>query len=151
MKRVSRLALYSFLAFFWAVFYGLLTYLTVYPLIVQERVLIAYVVNFTIILGILLEDKITQKLMKKRKTKDKSSLILSALTGMSFKTSLYLFYFCTLIVSVILRTNPDIVVTESFREYVFTLEYGVLFLVAADMFIKQLLKDSKRIRNTEKL
>ena len=155
MKIACNYLLYVFNAFIMAAIYGVATYLIIYPIIVSGHILTAHVINFLLIIVTLLADKIEQKMMLKRKNNSKQnkftlvlrSVLSPRIGNISFKTSLYLFYFATLIMSVVLRVDNVVKVTEYFRIYVFTLEYGVMFLIAADMFIKHLVIDSKHIRD----
>ena len=57
--------------------------------------------------------------------------------GVSFKSALYLFYFVILIFASIHAASPEFF-TEDFGDYLFSVQYGILLLVAADTFFKQL-------------
>lgn len=157
MKTIYNYLLYIFYAFVMAAFYGLTTYLIVYPLIADGHILFAHALNFLLIVTSLLADKAEQHFMLRRKNKTRQNKFTSVLRALfsprvgriSFKTSLYLFYFCILILSVVLRVDDVIDVTENFQNYILTLEYGVMFLLAVDMFIKHLIIDSKHIRDMD--
>ena len=157
LKTIRRYCLYTLYALTGAALYGIITYALIYPLVGEGQFLAAHIANFVIISFYLVTDKITQKLMPKKKGKKTGNwaarvlyeLISPRFGRISFKTSLYLFYFCTLIVSVVIRTEVSINITYSFQSYIFIMEYGVLFLVAADMFIKQLVVDGKNIRDLD--
>jgi len=58
----------------------------------------------------------------------------------SFKTALYLFYIFILVCSAINSVMPYFF-NEEFADYLLTVEYGILVLVAADTFLNQFYKD----------
>ena len=155
MKIVYHYLLYGFYALILAAIYGVGTYFSIYPLISQGYMLQAHIFNFVLIIISLLLDKIQYNMMIKRQNdtklkQDKQSFIKRTLLSpnighISFKTSLYLFYFFVLIVSVVLQSSDFIDATDNLQNYIFTVEYGIMFLIAADMFIKHLVKDSQHI------
>ena len=157
LRMIYNYLLYVFYAFVMAAIFGIATYFILYPLISDGRMLTAHILNFLLIVVTLLADKIEHNMMLKKKSKSNQNKIVSIIRTVlsprmghiSFKTSLYLFYFFTLILSVALRLDNFIEVTDNFRDYIFTLEYGVMFLIAADMFIKHLIIDSKYIREMD--
>lgn len=64
----------------------------------------------------------------------------SYIKGVSFKSALYLFYFVILVFASIHAASPE-VFNEEFGDYLQSVQYGILLLVAADTFFKQLSKD----------
>jgi len=64
----------------------------------------------------------------------------SYINGVSLKSALYLFYFVVLVFAAIHTASPD-VFSEEFGDYLQSVQYGILLLVAADTFFKQLSKD----------
>ena len=115
----------------------------------------AHALNFGLILFSLALDKVQYAMMAKKQdeiklNQGKQSFVIRILFPqdmghISFKTSLYLFYFFILLVSVVLQSSDFINASENFEDYIFTVEYGVMFLLAADMFIKHLVKDSQHV------
>ena len=71
-----------------------------------------------------------------------------ALYFVSFKASLYLFYLFALTASrlMLLLDIGEIETAYSFRNYLLSIEYGLILLVAADKFIDQFIKDKKQMR-----
>jgi len=67
-------------------------------------------------------------------------MLKSYIEGVSFKSALYLFYFVILVFASIHAASPD-VFSEDFGDYLQSVQYGILLLVAADTFFKQLNKD----------
>jgi len=108
-----------------------------------------YIWNLVLITVVLLVDRIYLAKLKKnaakRKTKSKKTRVLHFV---SFKASLYLFYMFALTASrlILLLDFPEVEADYSFRNYLLSIEYGLILLVAADKFIDQFIKDKKQLR-----
>ena len=64
------------------------------------------------------------------------------LNGPSFKAAIYLFYVVILVISGINVANPDFI-GPIFNDYLQSVQYGILILIAADAFLGQVFKDTK--------
>lgn len=136
--------------FFWAAWFALghfwLTSI-VFSNVAHRSMIAATVINFALILAFLIEDRIGDYFVNKRKAqaKDQSQnvfkkILSSYFNSVSFKTALYLFYIYVLVCSAIDRVEPGFF-NEAFSLYLLTVEYGILVLVAADTFLNQFLSD----------
>jgi len=154
MKIIFNYFLYTFYALVGAAAYGYTTYIAVYPLLLEGRILAAHVINFSLIIFMLVMDKVEQNMMHKRKITSKKNkfakiLRVAFLGHISYKTAIYLFYIFILLLSVALKANIPIGFTDNFQSYIFVLDYGILFLIAVDVFIKHLKIDIMRVRNVD--
>ena len=156
LAHAARGILYAAYACFLAIAYGYTTYPTMYALFEDGYVLEAYVFNlFTIIFWLLLE-KLTSRLMTLRKwlsknlfTKIIRAILVPKIGLVSIKSGLYLFYIYVLLQAKVLQLDPPPDITDSFTRYIMAMEYGIVMLVAADMFIKQFVIDRGRIREMD--
>jgi len=62
------------------------------------------------------------------------------MTGASFKSALYLFYFVVLVFATVDTASPGRY-SDEFSTYLQSVQYGILLLLAADTFIGQIFKD----------
>ena len=122
--------------------------------LLREQILEAYVFNMIVLVFLLLTEKLTDKLMvlriylaRNKFTRIVRAIFLPKIGLVSFKSGLYLFYLFVLIYSKVLQLDPSLEVSSSFEIYVVSMEYGLVLLIAADMFIKQLFIDNKRIED----
>jgi len=132
-----------------AAIYGLITYFGIFARGTEGFALRTYIWNLVLITLVLLVDRqYLSKLKKnaeKRKAANRKSKVLHFV---SFKASLYLFYMFALTTSrlMLLLDFGEIEVDYSFRNYLLSIEYGLILLVAADKFIDQFIKDKKQMR-----
>ena len=136
--------------FIWAVWFALGHYaLTaiVFNSMAGRSLIAVTVLNFALIIFFLVLEKVENYFVikiKAREQKKKPSvftkILIAYLGGISFKTALYLFYIFILVCSGINAVEPDFF-GEVFKDYLLTVEYGILVLVAADSFLSQLFKD----------
>ena len=115
----------------------------------EQSLIAATVWNFALIIFWLAFEKAEYYFVCKLKAKYKDNekkpniftrMLIAYLSGISFKTALYLFYIYILVCSAINAVEPDFF-SEGFSAYLLTVEYGILVLVAADNFLNQLFKD----------
>ena len=132
-----------------AALYGLFTYFLIFARGSEGFALRTYIWNLGLIVLVLFVDRTyLSKLRKnsaKRKGKAKKPKVLHFV---SFKASLYLFYMFALTASrlTLLLDLPIMEAEYSFRNYLLSIEYGLILLVAADKFIDQFVKDKKQLR-----
>lgn len=125
--------------------FGVYTWLSGYSL------LLAYFGNLALIIIALLWDeanfKMYDKVLQSKEALDelKNSRVFSfTLEGfISFKAALYLFYVLIMVFSRVIATYPNLIY-ESVSSFIIANEYGILLLVAVDMFAGQFAKDRKR-------
>jgi len=131
-----------------AVTYGMVTYFGIFARGTDGFMLRTYIWNLVLIVLVLLTDRVylskLKKNAEKRKAANKKTRVLHFI---SFKASLYLFYMFALIASrLMLILDPaEMAVLYNFREYILSIEYGLILLVAADKFIDQFAKDKKQM------
>jgi len=111
------------------------------------NVLVASLLNAGYIVLFIVLEKIEIYICKKikaRNTGREPGLILkmyySYMSGVSLKTALYLFYFVILVHATIHMASPG-VFSDEFGDYLQSVQYGILLLLAADTFVAQLHKD----------
>jgi len=141
--------LYTLYAIIMAVGYGFLTYFGIFARGAEGFALRTYIWNLALITIVLLIDRLylfkLKKNAEKRKSAGKKSKVLHFV---SFKASLYLFYLFALTTSrlMLLLDFGEIEADYSFRNYLLSIEYGLILLVAADKFIDQFIKDKKQMK-----
>jgi len=141
--------LYAFYALLMAVIYGLITYYGIFVRGTAGFALRTYIWNLVLITVVLLVDRLYLAKLKKgaakRKAKNKKTKVLHFI---SFKASLYLFYMFALSASrlLLLLDIGEMEAEYSFRNYLLSIEYGLILLVAADKFIGQFIKDKAQLR-----
>ena len=151
LKALGRTILYAMYAIFIAIVYGWVTYPTMYAMFEEGYILEAYVYNMLTIVFWLMLEKLTHRLVFLRKwlsrnlfTKVIRAMLFPKYAFVSIKSGLYLFYIYVLIQAKVLQFDlPG--ATDTFGRYIMAMEYGLVMLVAADMFIKQFAKDRDRI------
>ena len=147
--KITRYVLYALIS---NVIYGLIMYY-VYKWLVVYSLLYAYLGTLALIIIGLVWDELNHKLFLKTMQKKEYAVQLEKDfifrlyldSFISFKTIIYLFYLFVLIVSQIIKFNPELV-NENFANYVLSFEYGILFIIAFDMVVGQFLKDRERMK-----
>ncbi|MCL2365231.1 MAG: hypothetical protein FWC71_11285 [Defluviitaleaceae bacterium] len=131
--------LYTFYAVVMAVIYGLITYFGIFARGAEGFALRTYIWNLVLITMVLLVDRLYLAKPKKK---------VKRLHFVSFKASLYLFYIFALVTSrlMLLLDDGQMVAAYSFQNYLLSIEYGLILLVAADKFIDQFAKDKKQMK-----
>ena len=147
-KRIKRISI----GVFWAVCFAFGNYyfsVIIYFSTVRHGLLVPTVLNFAVIVFWLVFEVVEIRIGKKLKAKyenneKKPGIFIRILLGyfgdISFKTSLYLFYVYILVCVAIAAVQPGYF-SESFEQYLLSVEYGILVLVAADNFITHFLND----------
>jgi len=152
-KPVVSYLLYTLYAVVMATCYGLITYYGIFARGTEGFALRTYIWNLALITLVLFVDRVYLAKLKRRADKRKeasvrASIKVRALHFVSFKASLYLFYMFALTVSrlMLLLDIGEVVADYSFRNYLLSIEYGLILLVAADKFIDQFIKDKKQMK-----
>jgi len=148
-KLVVSYLLYALYAVTMATLYGLVTYYGIFSRGAEGFALRTYIWNLVLITLVLLIDRLYLSQLKKNAEKRKAANRKSkVLHFVSFKASLYLFYMFALAASrlMLLVDAGEIEAAYSFRNYLLSIEYGLILLVAADKFIDQFIKDKKQMR-----
>jgi len=147
-KRIKRIII----GIFWVICFAFGNYylsVIIYFTTARHGLLIPTVLNFAVILFWLVFETVEIRIGNKLKVKyenneKKPGIFVRILIGyfgdISFKTSLYLFYVFILVCVAIAAVQPGYF-SESFEQYLISVEYGILVLVAADNFINHFLKD----------
>ncbi|MCL2362162.1 MAG: hypothetical protein FWC73_10165 [Defluviitaleaceae bacterium] len=143
-------ALWYAIVFFWAtqnIFF-----------LVDTNLLLATIWNTALIVFFVIWDRVEDYVYVRVRPKDENDkpgilrkFLLFYLTGASFKTSLYLFYFIMLISNALVSADPDFPVLRYMTDYFKSVYYGILILFAADTFLSRLLDEvhEKRIKKLE--
>jgi len=134
-----------------ATLFALFAYYVIFLRLADRQEFIAYIYNLVFIAVVLVFDKFAEHIMSKDEflVKERTKVghflaqVLFATHMISYKTALYFFYICMLILSRIAILHPDLV--ERFdMSFVLSIEYGILLLVPLDKFIDLLTSDNKR-------
>jgi len=143
---------------FWAIMYAVAQFvftLYIFELVAQGNVLTATIWNMSIIMAFVIIDKLEMyafsRLADKLHDRDKKRNVFlrvafGYLVGPSAKSSLYFLYVVIIICSAIIAADAymfeDIMVIQHpFSEYLQSMRYGLLLLVAADKFLDQIIRD----------
>ncbi|MCL2527091.1 MAG: hypothetical protein FWE42_01635 [Defluviitaleaceae bacterium] len=148
-KPATSYILYTVYAIAMAAIYGVVTYFGIFARGTEGFALRTYIWNLVLITFVLLIDRQYIAKLKRKAEKRKAADIKSkVLHFVSFKASLYLFYLFALTSSrlLLLTGAGEIVADYSFRNYLLSIEYGLILLVAADKFIDQFIKDKKLMK-----
>jgi len=149
-SKTTQMLAYIFHALFVAVIYGLFSFFVIYRLMAGQDVLYAYLWNIGFIIVFLVFDKVVHDvLLSKELIITKKNYFIATMVHtasfISFKTVLYLFYTFILIISRVSMLQPEIL-NDMYRNFVLSIEYCLILLVAFDKFLEHLLKDERRIR-----
>ncbi|MCL2024198.1 MAG: hypothetical protein FWG78_00225 [Coriobacteriia bacterium] len=156
MKRVNTYLLYEIAG---GIVYGLVLYVT-FTWLAGYSLLGAYLWNLAFIVFGLAMDFYSQKMLQSTKlitwlkeaedTEESYRLVQRAMkNSLSFKTILYAFYILILIVSQVIEFYPALG-NENLRIFILANSYNVLFLVAVDTLIGQLIKDREKMERLSK-
>ncbi|MCL2840704.1 MAG: hypothetical protein FWE05_08005 [Defluviitaleaceae bacterium] len=141
--------LYTLYAVIMAVIYGLTTYFGIFARGAEGFALRTYLWNLVLITIVLFVDRFyLAKLKKNAEKREVAKRKFKTFHFISFKASLYLFYMFALTASrlMLLLDIGEIEVAYSFRNYLLSIEYGLILLVASDKFIDQFIKDKKQMK-----
>ena len=157
-KKIKQIIKYVGYIIFGGVLWGLFMYL-VYTWLVGSSLLLAYLVNLTLIVVALAADVYTLKMLEKSmhskerlKEMGKSGFVKFYFDAfISFKAILYLFYIAIMIFSQIIVYYPTLT-PDSLGSFIVANEYSILILIAIDLFSGQFSRDKqKRKELSEKL
>ena len=149
MYKTFRISIYVLKSAFFACMYLFASYSLVYKDLADGNPLTASIYNIIFIFVILIIDKaetyIWKKVKKKKNTSSKNpsafEKIKSALLmDVPIKTGLYFFYIFLLVCSAIVTAEPDFPVISNYSDYLKSVYYGVLVLMASDKFLELVLK-----------
>jgi len=148
-KPVLSYSLYTFYAIVMAVIYGLFTYYGIFARGFEGYAIRTYIWNLGLIALVLsIDRRYLAKLKKNAEKKRGASKKVKVVHFISFKASLYIFYMFALIASrlMLLSDFAETGMFYNFQSYLFSMEYGLILLVAADKFIDQFLKDKTHMK-----
>jgi hypothetical protein len=146
----SDLTIYMVYAVINAAIYGVFSFFVIYRGLAGGVMLYSYLWNIAAIIVLLSIDKLVNNVLLSKEyiiTKQNYfiSAVVHALSFISFRTVLYLFYIAVLIVSRMSILEPNLIPSE-FQSFVLSIEYCLILLVVFDKFFAYLLQDDERIR-----
>ena len=149
-KNIRTIIIYVAFAILMAVVYGYAAFTAIFMNLADGSMLHAYLWNIIFIIILLVYDKIAQTRMQSPKfviTKRNYfiALWMHIENYISFKTTLYIFYIFILIASRVTTIDPTLV-SEDFRNFVLSIEYGLILVIAFDKLVEHLFKDLKRAK-----
>ena len=150
-SRVIYFTKYLLYALFSTAVYGLVTYYLIYKQLAEFSLVYTYIANMlVIILSLTLENIMYGALQSKDFEITKKNYRFARYMYMdsyiSVRTTVYLFYIIILVVSQILSFSPTST-NEDFMNFILTVEYGIILVIAFDTLIGAIFKDMERIKN----
>jgi len=151
LSRVKHFSKYLLYALFATALYGFVTYYFIYKQFAEFSLLSAYIINMIVIILSLALDSIIHGALQSKKfeiTKKnyRFARYLYMDSYISVRTTVYLFYIFVLVASQILSFSPT-PVNEDIGNFIITVEYGILFVIAFDTLIGAIFKDMERIKS----
>ena len=154
-NRIKQFIKYTGYIVFAGVLWGLLMYL-IYIWLAAHSLLLAYIVNFALIIIALIGDESVFKMFESSMTSKEALVEMKKSrfvrfffdSYISFKAALYLFYIAIMIFSQAIGFYPTLV-NESFGSFIIANEYNILLLIAVDLLSGQLSKDRGRRKSLE--
>jgi len=148
LKKAAQIAMYMAVAVLTSAAYGYLAYTFIYQRLADGSMLNAYLWNVAFIVLLLSMDKVIHKVFQSKEfSVTKKNYFFARWVYfeslISFKTTIYLFYIFVLIVSRISVIDPTLV-SEDFRSFLMSIEYGLILVVAFDKLSEHFFKDIKR-------
>ena len=149
MYKTFRISIYVLKSAFFACMYLFASYSLVYRDLAGGNLLTASLYNIVFIFVILTLDKVEtylwKKVRKKQKTKQEKLTVFERIKNVLFmdvpiKTGLYFFYIFLLVCSAIVTAEPDFPVISYYSNYLKSVYYGLLVLMATDKFLELVLK-----------
>ena len=154
MKTVKQSVSYIFSASFYAFgIYGITS--AIYFLVADRNVLVATIWNMAMIIYFIILEKVEYYFYNKLKTRETDKkfklplriynayLKWSVYGGASFKSAMYFFYIVVTIYNALVAAEPSLAVRVIPDDYLLSVRYGILVLIAADKFMEQIFKDIK--------
>jgi len=134
----------------WSVFYAYgifqITQIIYYN-IAERDVLMATVLNMVLIIILVVSEKVEFYILRLFQEKGergnpslKKKIIMWYLDGPSFKSAMYFFYLVFIVYTAVMAADATIF-ADIPRSYIQSVQYGPLFLIAADKFAGQITKD----------
>jgi len=145
--------IYLITSLIWALIYGVIAYFVIYRWIANGNMLVTYLGNIVFIVAILMLDEVgvrfsqtknptlTVEVFHKMGRLDKGFYLASLI---SFKSALYMFYIVALVLSRLTLLEPDSI-PFPVNNFLLSIEYGLVLLIASDKLIGQLRKDERRM------
>ena len=149
MYKTFRISIYVLKSVFMACMYLFASYSLVYKDLAGGNLLAASIYNIVFIFVLLTMDKVEtylwKKVRKKKNTIPEKPSTFKKIKGVlfldvPFKTGLYFFYIFLLVCSAIVTAEPDFPVISNFSNYLKSVYYGLLVLMATDKFLELVLK-----------
>ncbi|MCL2574737.1 MAG: hypothetical protein FWE34_09335 [Defluviitaleaceae bacterium] len=149
-NKLSTTLKYMTLAILTATIYGYAAYTVIYQNLADGSILHAYLWNVVFIIILLIIDKLLHAELLSDKFKVTKRNYFYAIwmyfeNLISFKTTIYVFYIFILITSRVTTIDPTLV-SEDFRNFVLSIEYGLILVVAFDKLMEHLFKDIVRAK-----
>ena len=149
-SKLKQIALYILISLISVIGYGYITFFLIYRDLAGGSMLYSYLWNIGFIIAFLLIDAlIYMKMQSKEFAITKKNYFFARWTfiesSISFKTTIYLFYIFILIGSRVAVLDPTLVSAE-FRNFMLSIEYGLVLVIAFDKLIESFLKDHKRMQ-----
>jgi len=150
LRKTKVTSIYIMAAIITAILYGFIAYIIIYHRLAGGSVLLAYLYNIALIIIFLSLDKLIHAKLQSDKFVVTRRNYLFALwihieNYISFKTTIYLFYIFILITSRISFLDPTLV-SEDFRNFILSIEYGLILVIAFDKLTEHVFKDVKRVK-----
>jgi len=153
VQEFKRRVVYVLWAAAYAYGYFWLSFAVIFVGVADEDVLVATIWNLALIPIILISEKVEIYISCKIKSKikKKPTILMKSLNvlfdvllwGASFKSALYFFYIGLIICLAIVAADPDFPALTHIGDYLRSIRYGILVLIAADKFLEQVFKDLK--------
>ena len=142
-------------AFVCAFSFFLFSYGLIFKFLANSEIAAASLLNSLAIIFFLILEKVEkyyskrykEKLKKEEKKLSKFGVVYHSGEHMAMKSALYLFYIGLLVCVAIVEVKPDFPVLRDMTEYFQSVQYGILLLIATDIFLQQMLKDENKEYN----
>ena len=148
MKFAKKKILYVFWAMLYALWILSLTQ-SIFWSVADSNVFYATILNFVFIFLMLIWDRMEDLINAKLKPRDSEEKIgifrkifVVYTSGASFKSGMYFFYIFITVYTALLAADPDFFL-QIYPDYLQSVRYGILLLIAADKFMDQIVKDLK--------
>ena len=124
----------------------------IYYIITGENVLAATIGNIILIIYFVVTEKIEEHILSIIKSKPENNktnilrkvLIIYLSSPPSFKSAMYFFYIFVTIYSALLAAAPDFPLQLPY-DYLLSVRYGILILIAVDKFMEQISSDMAKL------
>jgi len=132
------------------VIYGVTVYFLIYKPLAGDSLVYVYIGNMVMIILALAVDGIIHGVLQSKEFVITKKNYLRARffymdSYVSFRTTVYMFYIVILIVSQILSLGP-MLINEDLGNFILTIEYGIILVIALDTLFGAIFDDMERIR-----